>query len=258
MMAQSFINDNNYFGIKLKKKKKKKRKKNIKFVYDTRERPYKCEICGNRFLKNQHLQKHQRLHQRPDCYSCPYCDKEYKFAKCCQRHIPNCPNQFHEQDADNSSESIIRVPVPIFKHGQNTPTVSRSNDFRKDENYDLIHTDKTSCYLFKKRSLTSKEKSLKMIRKRRKTWIKPLFRCTFVGCNNMYTSRDSLNYHIKCHMNDRPNLCYCGKGYILRRQLTHHIATCHKVSILNKCPYCYYRTYSEGQYFRHLSRHPEF
>ncbi|XP_055541576.1 zinc finger protein 62 homolog [Wyeomyia smithii] len=57
-----------------------------------KERPYKCEICGQSFVTNTLLKDHFRLHTG-DLFECGHCDKKYNVARNLRRHLESHEKQ---------------------------------------------------------------------------------------------------------------------------------------------------------------------
>lgn len=246
--------DNIHLEIKPKKKTKRRKKKAV----DNRRRNYPCKICGFRFLKNQHLVKHKQLHLRPAFFTCRYCNKIYKFEKNYSYHLSKCHNSLQKSyilKQNDLSKGTIDEPIEISSSdtsGTQSPEGSAKNNNisticrRSSNNDNTYYANKQQKSSIESQRVATTSKSNK------------LRRCYFEGCAKSYYYKESYNYHIKSHLNDKPNVCFCGKRYIKRSQLSKHLSFAHRPIINNKCPYCNYESPIESFYFKHLRSHPEF
>ncbi|ELT90526.1 hypothetical protein CAPTEDRAFT_64574, partial [Capitella teleta] len=54
---------------------------------DTGERPYQCTECSYKARKKGQLRKHMAVHNVFQCWTCPHCQKEFKFVCVMKTHI---------------------------------------------------------------------------------------------------------------------------------------------------------------------------
>ncbi|CAG4952908.1 unnamed protein product [Parnassius apollo] len=171
----------------------------------------KCDLCGKTFRDRTSLRTHLFIHNGEKEYECPRCGKRFLFKKAMQIHLVT-----HESSAQ----------VYCYQCDMNFKNQMSYNQHIK---YNLKHIDpaklKYACQLCEKKFVKAKrleEHNLAVHLK-----VTPI-KCTMPGCSFACSSRPVLRTHVRVlHRNvrARPNhVCdVCGKAYTSKKSLEGHL-----------------------------------
>ena len=99
---------------------------------ETKEKPFKCQYCEQRFDKSGNRKVHERIHTGEKPYKCQYCEKGFSQAGDKKRHerthtgekphkCQYCEKTFINCDTDNGMKGNILVKyvtnVSIVRRG---------------------------------------------------------------------------------------------------------------------------------------------
>uniref|UniRef100_H3BDB9 Zinc finger protein 335 n=1 Tax=Latimeria chalumnae TaxID=7897 RepID=H3BDB9_LATCH len=180
------------------------RKKYRKYYYRTNKmlvRPYRCRICGSRFLGQEDLRFHVDSHEGndPDRFKCLHCSYRCKRWSSLKEHMFN-----HEGSKPYKCEECDYTSV-----------------YRKDViRHSAVHNKDRK----RKTEMTPKLNS---------------YPCPV--CNKVYPMQKRLTQHMKTHSTEKPHMCdKCGKSfkkrYTFKMHLLTHIQTVGESRF--KCEFC--------------------
>lgn len=121
------------------------------------KRPHRCDICGNCFTQQSHMQRHRRIHTGEKPFCCEACGEKFSRSDKLKLHTLKC-----HAIAELISNVAISSPVePEMRDKREKPKVRRcshvcselllifqSNFFRLFRRYSTIRTNGERCRQF--------------------------------------------------------------------------------------------------------------
>ncbi|MCP9258447.1 hypothetical protein DINM_001486 [Dirofilaria immitis] len=154
---------------------------------NTNKKPFKCEICGKRFITPSKLTTHNRTHTGEKPFKCPVCDKSFNQRSEKPFKCPVCDKSFNQRSnleshsRTHTGEKPFKCPVCDMSFNQRSNLKSHSR----------IHTGE-----------------------------KP-FKCP--ECDKSFNQRANLDQHSLIHTSVKPHRCdVCNKQFIQRSNLKKH------------------------------------
>ncbi|XP_053685543.1 putative zinc finger protein 66 [Sabethes cyaneus] len=204
------------------------------------KRPFKCDVCGDAFIKDYslkaHMQKHIEKERRVN--SCDQCTRVYTTPKELKRH--------QQREHGAFAKWVCDVCAMGFSHRKLL------------EQHHLTHSMEGLLKLRKQcekcQRWLSNEKSYK--RHKVRCNAEPA-RCQL--CDHVSTSQATLKSHtLRMHSNVRKYACtYCGKEFKKKLRCKEHEAN-HTGVVLYKCEYCPRSCNSSSNMYTHKkTAHPE-
>ncbi|XP_026747816.1 zinc finger protein 678-like isoform X2 [Trichoplusia ni] len=185
----------------------------------------KCELCGKTFRDRTSLRTHLFIHKGEKEYSCPRCDKRFLFKKAMEVHLVT-----HD------------APAHLYCYECDMNFKNRMS-YTQHMKYSLKHIDpaklKYACQLCDKKFV----KAIRLEEHNLAVHLKATpIRCTAQGCNFACSSRAVLRAHSRCvHRHARAlrnHVCHaCGKTYTTKKSLEGHLRS-HTGERPFKCTEC--------------------
>ncbi|CAG4974717.1 unnamed protein product [Colias eurytheme] len=176
----------------------------------THSEKHKCELCEKVFRDRTSLRTHLFIHRGEKEYSCPKCNKQFLFKKAMEIHLVT-----HESSAN------------MYCH-ECDMTFKNQMSFNQHMKYNLKHIDparlKYACKLCDKKFVKAtrlEEHNMAVHLK-----ITPIT-CSVPGCRFACSSRAVLRSHARSHaatVPRRDHVCdVCGKTYTSKKSLEGHL-----------------------------------
>ncbi|KAG7309801.1 hypothetical protein JYU34_004303 [Plutella xylostella] len=201
----------------------------------------KCEICGKSFTDRSSLRTHLFIHKGEKEYECPRCHKLFLFKKAMEVHLVTHLESAH-----------------LYCHECDLTFKNRMSYYGHMK-YNLKHIDpaklKYECQLCDKKF--AKAARLEEHRAAIHLKVTP-HRCTLPGCNFACASRPVLRTHVRMvHRNGkaiRNHVCdICGKAYTTKKSLEGHMRA-HRGSRPLRCAQCPAAFGYEAALYNHCKR----
>ncbi|XP_014342132.1 zinc finger protein 335 [Latimeria chalumnae] len=252
-----------------------------KYYYRTNKmlvRPYRCRICGSRFLGQEDLRFHVDSHEGndPDRFKCLHCSyrckrwsslkehmfnhegsKPYKCEECDYTSVYRKDvirhSAVHNKDRKRKTEMTPKLnsyPCPVCNKVY--PMQKRLTQHMKTHSTEKPHMCDKCGKSFKKR-YTFKMHLLTHIQ----TVGESRFKCEF--CDFVCDNKKLLLNHQLSHTNDKPFRCdYCKYSTSKEDFLVSHIAIKHTGEKPFACDFCHFTTKHKKNLRLHVQcRHPE-
>ncbi|XP_071055008.1 zinc finger protein 28-like [Onthophagus taurus] len=184
-----------------------------------KERKYKCEICNKKFLGNNDLRKHYRIHTNERPYVCNECNRGFRQAGSLKNHIASQ----HSPGLQSSEIYICNFCEKAFPIKERLRLHLRVHTGHKPYSCDMC--DKTFA------------RGGQLVQhKRSHSGIKP-YQCE--ECNATFTCSANLKLHTKRHKEIRDYVCdICGKSFFRRDALKKHLDCFHQNLKQFHCKIC--------------------
>ncbi|CAH1154105.1 unnamed protein product [Phaedon cochleariae] len=214
----------------------------------TKERPYECQTCGEKFRHGSNLARHRFLHIEKKPHECHLCSRGFIQISALTDHIRThygeksftcsaCGKGFVTKRAlghhismhkIKDGEGIIDSTALICE--ECNKTFSSKSSLKQ---HMLIHCDKK--FLCSECGKKFSNKYLLASHMRIHSGAKP-YSCEI--CNKSFSQKGSLNTHILVHTGEKPILCIiCGKRFSQKGHLTSHMRL-HSREKPYTCTYC--------------------
>ncbi|XP_065092498.1 zinc finger protein 91-like [Ochlerotatus camptorhynchus] len=205
------------------------------------ERPFKCDICGNKFMKEyllkQHIQRH--VEQERKVFQCQLCDRALSTASQLRAHMQSLHGE--------ASAWVCDVCAKGFSHRS---VLERHRLSHTPEGLAKMMEQCTNCNRW-----YSNRKSF--IKHRRRCGVAQPVKCD--QCDHTAVNDVALKTHQKLRHTDRPKYpcTYCGKEFSRELRLKEHEAN-HAGIVLYKCEFCPRMCNSSSNMYTHKKvAHPE-
>lgn len=205
------------------------------------ERPFKCDICGNKFMKEyllkQHIQRH--VEQERKVFQCQQCDRSLSTASQLRSHMQSLHGE--------ASAWVCDVCAKGFTHRS---VLERHRLSHTPEGLAKMMEQCTNCNRW-----YSNRKSF--IKHRRRCGVSQPVQCD--QCTHIAVNDVALKTHQKLRHTNRPKYpcSYCGKEFSRELRLKEHEAN-HAGIVLYKCEFCPRMCNSSSNMYTHKKvAHPE-
>ncbi|XP_070400418.1 gastrula zinc finger protein XlCGF57.1 isoform X1 [Nothobranchius furzeri] len=213
----------------------------------TREKPFACELCEQRFRRKFTLNRHMRVHTGQKLFECELCEQRFSRKFTLNRHMrvhtgqklfacELCEQRFSQKSTLNTHMRVHTGQKPFV-----CELCGQRFSFKQTlDTHMRIHTGQKpyACELCEQRF---SQKSTLNSHMRIHTGQKP-FACEI--CGKSFTLKTNLNSHMRVHTGQKPFVCErCGKSFNRRTNLNTHMRV-HTGQKLFACELC-------GQRFSH-------
>ncbi|CAH1104218.1 unnamed protein product [Psylliodes chrysocephalus] len=228
----------------------------------TKEAPYECEECGEKYRFRSSLYRHKFVHKEKKPHVCHICGKGFIQA-------PTLTDHIRTHYSEKSFICNICGKTFITKHALTNHIYMHKSDKLADLN-DLTckNCDKmfTAAHTFNRHMLTHCDKTFlcsqcgkkfatkSLLKQHQKlhSEIKPYI-CDI--CNKSFAQKNSLLKHTRTHSGEKSHVCViCDKTFSQKGHLTYHIRT-HSGEKPYNCSYCDKAFSHSGSYKVHLRIH---
>ena len=223
------------------------------------EQIYQCEECGkilhHKRSLNAHLRWHQGLNKR---FECSVCKRMFSQRKYLKEHIASHGESepFNCEKCGQSCKTKKKLKIHQYSHMENHPfkcdvcekCFTTGASLRRHKiTHGSDHPYK--CDVCNKGFYRTDH--LKLHQETHQPVVK------FDQCDKTFTMKQSLENHMKLHLDIRPFKCKeCGKSYTRKKYLTAHVKT-HSGGNSNKCVFCN-KSYTTSFYLKiHMDSHNE-
>lgn len=205
------------------------------------ERPFKCDICGNTFMKEyllkQHIQRH--VEQERKSFQCKECDRTLSTAFQLKAHMQSLHGE--------PSNWVCDVCAKGFPHRSLL------------EQHRLAHTPEGLAKISEQCKKCNKwyNSRKSFVKHRRRCGVHEPVKCEF--CPHVAVNDLAMKSHLKLRHTNRPKYpcTYCGKEFSRELRLKEHEAN-HAGIVLYKCEYCPRMCNSSSNMYTHKKvAHPE-
>nr|XP_022308109.1 zinc finger protein 626-like [Crassostrea virginica] len=205
-------------------------KENLHRLVTTREKTYKCDVCGKAFIRTGHLQIHMRIHTGEKPYKCDVCGKAFNVTGHLQTHM-----RIHTGDKPYKCD----VCGKAFNQTQHLQTHMRTHTGEKPYKCDVCGKAFTETGNLQKHMRTH-------------TGDKP-YKCDV--CGKAFTGTGDLKKHMRIHTGEKPYKCdVCGKAFNVTGHLQTHMRT-HTGEKPYKCDVCGKAFTDTGDLKKHMRIH---
>ncbi|XP_062537401.1 transcription factor grauzone-like [Armigeres subalbatus] len=205
------------------------------------ERPFKCDICGNTFMKEYLLKQHinRHLEQERKSFKCQECDRTLSTAFQLRAHMQSLHGE--------PSTWVCDVCAKGFTHRSLL------------EQHRMAHTPEGLAKISEQCKKCNKwyNSRKSYVKHRRRCGVHEPVKCEV--CEHVAVNDLSLKSHMKLRHTNRPKYpcTYCGKEFSRELRLKEHEAN-HAGIVLYKCEYCPRMCNSSSNMYTHKKvAHPE-
>ncbi|KAK7603256.1 hypothetical protein V9T40_003255 [Parthenolecanium corni] len=187
-------------------------------------RPHRCDICGNCFTQQSHMQRHRRIHTGEKPFSCEACGEKFSRSDKLKLHTHKC----------HAIAELLANDLPV------EPEIRDKREKPKilDDSYEWgtlppVSRNKNLTVKFKRNTPSSIEVSngdeyysvVNMAEVRMEECDDPnYFSCQF--CSKVFCNKNQLSRHSRTHTGERPFSCnMCGKFFTRIDALKRHTAS---------------------------------
>lgn len=199
---------------------------NIHRRIHTGEKPFKCEMCHQRFKQVSHLTTHMRVHTNDKPFSCSLCKASFSQTSSLKRHKRR-----------HTGEKPFRCEIcgALFVERRNLSRHQLTHTGEKPYKCEKCPASFTQMIDLKRHQMSH-------------SGLKP-FKCDV--CDAAFSRKNNLRWHKLTHEGDTPYRCErCNAGFIVQRDMKAHMRT-HSGSKPFSCDQCG-ATFSQ---FSTLKRH---
>lgn len=197
------------------------------------EKPYYCQHCKKRFTTSQQVKKHAAVHSSELPFHCKHCGKRYRDRSSVWRHIAkkSCPG----------AQGLAPTTSKVHSEGQPSPrtTTDESIGTGSSKKQPIEESSSQSCV--QKKNIVQPAKSAQSRKKngRNKKIDEPKkvsYECK--NCNKSFSQLDAFKAHIEDYVKAGQIVCgYCGKCWARTADLSRHLRV-HTGERPYLCPDC--------------------
>ncbi|XP_055695161.1 zinc finger protein 271-like isoform X2 [Lutzomyia longipalpis] len=196
-----------------------------------REKSFPCSICSKAFYRQEHLDRHVKIHMPSEKkFECTVCQKKFNRKDNLRSHM-----RVHKDIKEDTDKHLCVYCGRSFSNSSNLIVHMRRHTGEKPYRCDLCdkgfprssdlqchrrtHTGEKPCLC----TICGKgfSRSNKLVRHMRiHTGVRP-YKCTY--CDRAFTQSNDLTLHIRRHTGDKPYVCgICGDRFIQGTALAAH------------------------------------
>ncbi|XP_059621870.1 zinc finger protein 271-like isoform X2 [Phlebotomus argentipes] len=196
-----------------------------------REKSFLCSICTKSFYRQEHLDRHVKIHMPSEKkFECTVCQKKFNRKDNLRSHM-----RVHKDIKEDTDKHLCVYCGRSFSNSSNLIVHMRRHTGEKPYRCDLCekgfprssdlqchrrtHTGEKPCLC----TICGKgfSRSNKLVRHMRiHTGVRP-YKCTY--CDRAFTQSNDLTLHIRRHTGDKPYVCgICGDRFIQGTALAAH------------------------------------
>ncbi|XP_055711594.1 zinc finger protein 271-like isoform X2 [Phlebotomus papatasi] len=196
-----------------------------------REKCFSCSICSKAFYRQEHLDRHVKIHMPSEKkFECTVCQKKFNRKDNLRSHM-----RVHKDIKEDTDKHLCVYCGRSFSNSSNLIVHMRRHTGEKPYRCDLCdkgfprssdlqchrrtHTGEKPCLC----TICGKgfSRSNKLVRHMRiHTGVRP-YKCTY--CDRAFTQSNDLTLHIRRHTGDKPYVCgICGDRFIQGTALAAH------------------------------------
>ncbi|KAG5868809.1 hypothetical protein JTB14_026127 [Gonioctena quinquepunctata] len=203
----------------------------------TKERPYECGICNEKFRFRSSLSRHKFRHEEKKPHECHICGKGFIQA-------PTLTDHIRTHSGEKSFICNVCGKLFVTKHALG----NHSNMHRLKDNEINLDSNDLAC------NQCNKTFTSKMILKRHmNTHNEKKFLCS--ECGKKFSTKALLDFHIRVHSGIKPYVCkICNKAFTQKNSLQKHNFT-HTGEKPVVCIICDKRFSQKGHLTYHMRKH---
>ncbi|KAM7349520.1 uncharacterized protein ACRADG_008424 [Cochliomyia hominivorax] len=226
-------------------------------------RKWQCSDCGRKYITEEKLEQHRKLHKKSENCECEICGANLKTLFEYREHMKThgTERKFSCEFCDKNFVSRANLKTHLYVHTNLRPFKCEicGKTFQQKsilKTHMTLHTGKPfECNLCQRRFSRTAHLNIHM---RQHNNIRP-YQCT--QCPSSYMQKSHLDRHISSsHLGVRFQCTVCGKMYTKKPSLNTHMrdAHCKTVSLYN-CEICDLDfAKQKGLYYHMKSKHPDY
>lgn len=200
------------------------------------EKPYECDICGNKFNSSGAMKKHRRKHTGERPYECKECYAKFAAKETLNRHMKT-HSGVKPHVCEHCNKAFIQASqlrAHMFHHtGENGHTCDLCRKtFNRKARLELhikyIHegADPYKCEICRKTFIRKEDLNRHSLLH---TGVKP-HKCPI--CTKGFSMKSSLKIHLLTHTKEPPCACsVCGRAFIRQDCLIRHLRQKHRIEM---------------------------
>ncbi|XP_046884355.1 zinc finger protein 182 [Hypomesus transpacificus] len=214
--------------------------------WESRSRPYSCQICSQTFRSIQSLDAHKQKHSQ-GCFMCLHCDYSGRSWGRLHKHIV----LKHKSIVDNKMDVSDECNSKTYTQREITYLEDLAEGAKSEKS---SHLRKTKMKLTRgKKNAEGEEKNMQ--RKEKQSTKSKEFCCAL--CDRTFSTKLTMRRHMGIHQGYKPFECpHCQYSTRLKASLVQHLRV-HTGEKPYKCPQCPYASIDSSSLLRHSRTHTQ-